>query len=59
MNDDYPLLGTSIIWTLNLIVDDEKKSLAIMNLQAILNLDDMDIVIQLLEQNNWDESVRV
>ena len=59
MNDDYPLLGTSIIWTLTLIVDDEKKSLAIMNLQAILNLDDMDIVIQLLEQNNWDESVRV
>jgi UBA-like domain len=40
-------------------VDDEKKSLAIMNLQAILNLDDMDIVIQLLEHNNWDESVRV
>ena len=45
MNDDYPLLGTSIIWTFTLIVDDEKKSLAIMNLQAILNLDDMDIVI--------------
>lgn len=37
-------------------MDDERKSLAIMNLQAILNLEDMDLVIQLLEQNNWDES---
>lgn len=38
-------------------MDDERKSLAIMNLQAILDLEDMDLVIQLLEQNNWDESV--
>jgi hypothetical protein len=27
------------------------------NLQAILNIDDMDVVIKLLQENNWDESV--
>ena len=31
-------------------------SMAIMNLSAILNIDDMDEVIRLLEENNWDES---
>ncbi|CDW77100.1 fas-associated factor 1 [Stylonychia lemnae] len=30
--------------------------MAILNLQAILNVDDVDIVIKLLEQNNWDET---
>jgi hypothetical protein len=30
-------------------------SMAIMNLQAMLNIDDIDKVISLLEQNNWDE----
>jgi len=27
-----------------------------MNLQAMLNIEDIDKVIQLLEQNDWDES---
>jgi len=30
--------------------------MAIMNVQAMLNIEDIDKVIQLLEQNNWDES---
>jgi len=34
---------------------EDKKSMAIMNLQAILDIDDLDKVIKLLEQNNWDE----
>lgn len=35
----------------------EKKSIAIMNLQAMLDIEDTGKVIELLEQNNWDESV--
>ena len=35
---------------------DEKMGMAIMNVQAMLNIEDIDKVIQLLEQNNWDES---
>jgi hypothetical protein len=31
--------------------------MAIANLMAILNVDDIDKIISLLEQNNWDESV--
>jgi hypothetical protein len=31
-------------------------SMAIMNLQAMLDVDDIDVVIKLLEQNNWDVS---
>jgi hypothetical protein len=31
--------------------------MAIVNLQAILNIEDVDKVIELLEQNNWDETV--
>lgn len=31
--------------------------MAIVNVQAILNIEDVDKVIELLEQNNWDESV--
>ena len=31
--------------------------MAIVNLQAILDTDDLDKVIQLLEQNNWDEGL--
>lgn len=31
--------------------------MAIVNLQAMLNLEDVDQVIALLQQNNWDESV--
>lgn len=38
-------------------MNDESKSLAIMNLQAILDLDNVDKLVSLLEQNNWDESV--
>lgn len=30
--------------------------MAIMNLQAMLDIDDMDKIIQLLEQNGWDEA---
>ena len=30
-------------------------SMAIMNLQAMLDIEDLDQVIKLLEQNNWDE----
>lgn len=35
----------------------ERRSLAIMNLQAMLDIDDTGKVVELLEQNNWDESV--
>jgi hypothetical protein len=38
-------------------MDDEKRTFSIVNLQAILNIDDMDVVIKLLQENNWDESV--
>jgi len=31
-------------------------SMSIVNLQAMLNIEDIDQVIQLLKQNNWDES---
>lgn len=39
------------------VVQDAKKSEAIMNLSAMINVEDTDKVIELLEQNNWDESV--
>lgn len=39
------------------IDDDEKKSMAIVNLQAMLGLEDVDQVISMLEKNNWDETV--
>jgi len=29
---------------------------AIMNVQAMLGTDDIDKIIKLLEENNWDES---
>jgi hypothetical protein len=35
---------------------DEQITIAVMNLQAMLNIDDMDKLLQLLEQNDWDES---
>jgi protein subunit release factor A len=35
---------------------DEQITLALINLQAMLNIDDMDKLISLLEQNDWDES---
>ena len=31
-------------------------SMAIVNLQAMLQIEDIDQVIRLLEENNWDES---
>ena len=37
--------------------DDERKMLAVANLQAMLNLDDFDMTFDLLQRNNWDESV--
>lgn len=36
--------------------NDEKMGMAVMNLSAMLNIDDLDQVIKLLEENNWDES---
>lgn len=36
---------------------DARRAEAIVNLQAILNIDDTDHIIRLLQQNNWDESV--
>ena len=38
--------------------DDERKMLAVANLQTMLNLDDFDMAFDLLQRNNWDESVR-
>jgi len=35
---------------------DEEMSMAIINLQTIIGVEDMDVAIRLLEQNNWDES---
>lgn len=35
---------------------DDKMSLAIINLQAMLGTDDIDLVIRLLEENAWDET---
>lgn len=35
---------------------DDEKSLAIVNLQAMLNIEDIGKVIELLEQNGYDES---
>ena len=35
---------------------DEEMSMAVTNLQAIINIEEIDLIIQLLEQNNWDES---
>jgi hypothetical protein len=37
--------------------EDAKKTLAIVNLQAMLGEDDVDKVIKLLQDNNWDETV--
>jgi hypothetical protein len=37
-------------------VNDEKMGMAVMNLSAMLNIEDLDAVIKLLEENNWDES---
>ena len=36
---------------------DDEKSMAIVNLQAMLNTDDIEKVIELLEQNGYDESL--
>jgi len=35
---------------------DAEMSIAVENLSIILGLDDVDKVIELLQQNNWDES---
>eukprot|EP00347_Sterkiella_histriomuscorum_P016338 403353573 len=50
MNDDYSDKDHTYI------DEDERKSMAIVNLQAMLNLEDVDKIIGLLEQNNWDEA---
>ena len=36
---------------------DEQMSMALTNLQAIINIEDVDLAITLLEQNGWDESL--
>ena len=36
--------------------NDEKMGMAVMNLSAMLNIEDLDQVIKLLEENNWDET---
>lgn len=69
MNDDEPLISSRrhdtqgmhhrpCLTNAILAMDDEKRTYSIVNLQAILNIDDMDVVIKLLQENNWDESVR-
>lgn len=35
---------------------DEEMSMAVTNLQAIIDVEDVDLIIRLLEQNDWDES---
>ena len=67
MNDDQtnqPLLNQSKNFLAlthsdsdNYIDDDSKKTMSIVNLQAMLNVEDVDQVIKLLQENNWDESV--
>jgi hypothetical protein len=36
---------------------DSEMAIAIENLSAMTNSDDMDLIIELLQQNNWDESL--
>jgi len=36
--------------------NDEKMGMAVMNLSVMLNIEDLDRVIKLLEENDWDES---
>jgi hypothetical protein len=38
-------------------LSNEEMSMAIINLQAMLNIEDIDIVIKLLENHNWDVSL--
>jgi len=35
---------------------DAEMSMAIENLLAMLNTDDVDLIIKLLEDNDWDET---
>jgi hypothetical protein len=37
-------------------ITDDEKSMAVINLQAMLDTDDIGMVLQLLEENNFDES---
>ena len=37
-------------------MEEDKKSLAIVNLQAMTGSDDIDKIIRMLEENDWDES---
>lgn len=36
---------------------DLEMSIAIENLRAMLDTEDVDLLIELLQQNNWDESL--
>jgi hypothetical protein len=38
-------------------LSNEEMSMAIINLQAMLNIEDIDILIKLLENHNWDVSL--
>lgn len=67
MNDDYttplaerkPSGNPSSVTTYpdGYVDEDAKKSMAIVNLQAMLGEDDVDKIIKLLQENNWDETV--
>ena len=41
--------------SINAVRSDEEMSMAIENLGAMLDIQDVDEVINLLQQNNWDE----
>ena len=36
---------------------DEEMSIAIDNLRVMLDTEDVDLIIEMLQQNNWDESL--
>jgi len=37
-------------------LNDEQMGMAVMNCSAMLGIDDLDQVIALLKDNNWDEA---
>lgn len=37
-------------------ISDEQMSIAIENLRVMCDTDDIDLLIELLQQNNWDET---
>ena len=43
--------------TSSLLKSDEQMSMAIENLRVMLNTEDVDLLIELLQANDWDESL--